>query len=153
MLLEILLSAIVAAIATFISGKFIIPPIIKGMESFKLETNIKFITCVSHHQSNEYWKSYTKEYCRINLIAFWSGIKSYKKFIQLKRNRVFHLCWGIVIVGLAVLHRENIGFSNLEAVGSYAAIIVGIILEFYTTPIIIFDMNTFRLVYSIILSF
>ncbi len=85
----------------------------------------------------------TKSVSTLLLISGWIGVAMvsfgfilgalnalYNKKIKKAIGRVGWLlvAWGIVIVGLAVLHRENIGFSNLEAVGSYAAIIVGIIL-------------------------
>ena len=85
----------------------------------------------------------TRSVSTLLLISGWIGVAMvsfgfilgalnalYNKKIKKAIGRVGWLlvAWGIVIVGLAVLHRENIGFSNLEAVGSYAAIIVGIIL-------------------------
>ncbi len=36
--------------------------------------------------------------------------------------------WGIVIFGLAVLHRQPLGFANIEAVASYFLLIAGVII-------------------------
>ncbi len=85
----------------------------------------------------------TKRVSTLLLISGWIGVAMvsfgfvlgalnalYNKKVKKAIGRVGWLlvAWGIVIVGLAVLHKESIGFSNLEAVGSYAAIIAGIIL-------------------------
>ena len=85
----------------------------------------------------------TKRVSTLLLISGWIGVAMvsfgfvlgalnalYNKKVKKAIGRVGWLlvAWGIVIVGLAVLHKESIGFSNLEAVGSYVAIIIGIIL-------------------------
>ncbi|MGC8533103.1 MAG: V-type ATP synthase subunit I [Candidatus Parvarchaeum sp.] len=85
----------------------------------------------------------TKSVSTLLLISGWIGVAMvsfgfvlgalnalYNKKVKKAIGRVGWLlvAWGIVIVGLAVLHKESIGFSNLEAVGSYAAIIIGIVL-------------------------
>ena len=85
----------------------------------------------------------TKNVSTLLLISGWIGVGMvsfgfvlgainalYNKKVKKAIGRIGWLlvAWGIVIVGLAVLHKESIGFSNLEAVGSYAAIVIGIIL-------------------------
>ena len=85
----------------------------------------------------------TKNVSTLLLISGWIGVAMvsfgfvlgalnalYNKKVKKAIGRVGWLlvAWGIVIVGLAVLHKESIGFSNLEAVGSYVAIVIGIIL-------------------------
>ncbi len=85
----------------------------------------------------------TKNVSTLLLISGWIGVAMvsfgfvlgalnaiYNKHIKKAIGRAGWLlvAWGIVIVGLAVLHRQNIGFSNFEALGSYIAIIIGIIL-------------------------
>jgi V/A-type H+-transporting ATPase subunit I len=85
----------------------------------------------------------TKRVSTLLLISGWIGVAMvsfgfvlgainalYNKKIKKAIGRVGWLlvAWGIVIVGLAVLHKESIGFSNLEAVGSYIAIVIGLIL-------------------------
>lgn len=85
----------------------------------------------------------TKNVSTLLLISGWIGVAMvsfgfvlgalnslYNKKFKKAIGRVGWLlvAWGIVIVGLAVLHKESIGFSNLEAVGSYISIVIGIIL-------------------------
>ena len=85
----------------------------------------------------------TKNVSTLLLISGWIGVAMvsfgfvlgainalYNKKIKKAIGRMGWLlvAWGIVIVGLAVLHKESIGFSNLEAVGSYVAIVIGIAL-------------------------
>ncbi len=83
----------------------------------------------------------TKRVATLLLISGWIGVfmvsfgfvlgalnKLYLRKIKLMFGRIGWLlvAWGIVIVGLAVLHKQNIGLSNLSAVISYALIIIGI---------------------------
>ena len=85
----------------------------------------------------------TKRVSTLLLISGWIGVAMVSfGFILGALNAIYNgkvkkaigkagwllVAWGIVIVGLAVLHKQNIGFSNLEAVGSYASIIAGIAL-------------------------
>ncbi len=85
----------------------------------------------------------TKRVSTLLLISGWIGVAMvsfgfilgalnavYNKKIKKAIGRIGWLlvAWGIVIVGLAVLHKESIGLSNLEAVVSYVAIVLGIIL-------------------------
>ncbi|MCL4398613.1 MAG: V-type ATP synthase subunit I [Candidatus Parvarchaeota archaeon] len=85
----------------------------------------------------------TKSVSTLLLISGWIGVAMvsfgfvlgalnalYNKKVKKAVGRIGWLlvAWGIVIVGLAVLHKESIGLSNLEAIGSYVAIIIGILL-------------------------
>ncbi len=87
--------------------------------------------------------SVTKSVATLLLISGWIGVGMvsfgfvlgainhiYNKNLKKAVGRIGWLlvAWGIVIVGLAVLHKESIGLSNLEAVGSYISIIIGIVL-------------------------
>ncbi len=89
----------------------------------------------------------TKGVATLLLISGWIGVSMvslgfvlgaldaiYNKKLKKAIGRIGWLlvAWGIVIVGLAVLHKESIGFSNVEAVISYIAIIVGVILVLRT---------------------
>jgi V/A-type H+-transporting ATPase subunit I len=86
--------------------------------------------------------SVTKSVGTLLLLSGWIGVfmvsfgfilgalnKLYLRKIKLMLGRIGWLlvAWGIVIVGLAVLHKQNIGPSNISALISYAMIIIGII--------------------------